>query len=334
MKNITKFLTCFFLFLFITSSAVFGMENESFEPSIDLSDTVLEDSEQAEFFDQVANDNEFINLVSTAAIHKGRDISVERVQAHNCIKLYGLKNSEYPLKSLCDIYDATGKLQNAISEDYALQVLYVNENNEFVDAFIFMQKENMPEATDINGWIPLASGGLLGNDESLVKYPEDGNLINVLKKIGLNDTEIFKFISFIPQFPQCIFFVNNGEEFLIPFYDGEAGIQAYSVYKASDIVETYLKPILEFQIAQAEELRDENGDLPYGMAQIPADLPMQKAVDLNSFFSENGKVANATDILPRTSEKNSTWIIWVVGAAIVLITIIVLIIKKKKVKKS
>lgn len=330
MKNITKIFAYFFLFLFITSSAVFGMDNESFEPSINLSDTVLVDSEQAEFFDQVANDDEIIHLVSTAAIHKGRDISVEGVHAHNCIKLYGLKNSEYPLKSLCDTYDETGKLQDAISEDYALLVLYVNENDEFVDTFMFMQKENLPEAADINGWIPLASGGLPGDDESLVEYPEDGSLINVLEKIGLNDTEVFKFISYIPQFSQCIFFVKNGEEFLIPFYDGEAGIQAYSVYKASDIVETYLKPILEFQIAQAEELRDENGDLPYGMAQIPDDLQMQKAVDLNSFFSESREEANMTDVLPGVSEKNNTWIIWVAVAVIIVIIIIVLIVKKKK----
>ncbi|MBR5401246.1 MAG: hypothetical protein IK102_05465 [Treponema sp.] len=332
MKTITKFFAYFFLFLFITSSAVFGMDNESFEPSINLSDTVLEDSKQAEFFDQVANDDEIIHLVSTTALQKGRDVSVEGVHAHNCIKLYGLKNSEYPLKSVCDTYDETGKLQDAISEDYALLVLYVNENDEFVDTFMFMQKENMPEAADINGWIPLASGGLLGDDESIVEYPEDGNLINVLGKIGLNDTEVFKFISNIPQFSQCIFFVKNGVEFLIPFYDGYAGIQAYSVYKASDIVETYLKPILEFQIEQAEELRDENGDLPYGLSQVPDDLPIQNAVDLNSYYSESREEADTTDVQPQVPENNNTWIIWVAVAvaAIIAIIIIVLIVKKKK----
>ncbi len=330
MKTITKILVCFFLLLFISSSAVFGMDNKTFETSISLSDTILEASEQAEFFDQVANDDEIIHLVSTAAIQKSRDVSVEGVHAHNCIKLYGLKNSEYPLKSLCDTYDETGKLQDEISQDYILQVLYVNENNEFVETFSFMRKENLPEALDMNGWIPLASGGMPGDDESLIEYPESGNLINTLEKIGVCDTEVFKFISYIPQFPQCVFLVKNGEEFLIPFYDGEAGIQAYSVYKASDIVETYLKPILEFQIAQAEELRDENGNLPYGLPQIPDNLPMQRSLDLNSFFSESREEANTTDVLPGVSEKNNTWIIWVAVAVIIVIIIIVLIVKKKK----
>lgn len=329
MKTFTKILACFFLFLFTTSSAVLGMDNETFKTSINLSDTVLEDSEQAEFFDQVANDDEIIHLISTAAIQKGRDVSVEGVHAHNCIKLYGLKNAEYPLKSLCDTYDETGKLQDVISQDYILQVLYVNENNEFVDTFSFMRKENMPEALDINGWIPLSSGGLPGDDESLIEYPESGNLINTLEKVGVFDTEVFKFISYIPQFSQCVFLVKNGVEFLIPFYDGEAGIQAHSVYKASDIVETYLKLILEFQIRQAEELRDENGNLPYWLPQIPDDLPMQRAVDLNSFFSESGEEANTTDVQPRVSEKNNIWIIWV-AVAVIIVIIIVLIGKKKK----
>ena len=56
----------------------------------------------------------------------------------------------------------------------------------------------------------------------------------------------------------------------------------------SDIVETFLMPILEFQIEQAEEYRKMNPDseyLPAGAPQFPDNLPMQAAVDLNTYFA-------------------------------------------------
>ena len=47
-------------------------------------------------------------------------------------------------------------------------------------------------------------------------------------------------------------------------------------------------PILEFQIEQAEEYRKMNPDseyLPAGAPQFPDNLPMQAAVDLNTYFA-------------------------------------------------
>lgn len=347
MKNIARIIACLFLFFSITPTIVFGMDNGGTNPLINLNDTILNETEQATFFEQVANDDEIINLVNTAALKRGREISTNGTHACTCIKLYGLKNSEYPLQSLCNIYGETGKIQSEISEDYALLILYVNENDEFVDTFMFMKKDNDPEAYAINGWIPIGSGSLMGIDESLVYYPEGGTLINIIKDLGLNDTEELKFISYIPEFPQSIFFVKNGEEFLIPFYDSYAGIQAYSVYKVSDIVETYLNPILEFQIKQMETAeRDENGYyLNYGASSVPDELPLQKAIDLNSYFSKSVVVDNATneqqgemgilltgnDMLKSgVSPKNKAWIWGTSGATIAVIIIIVLILKNKK----
>ena len=83
--------------------------------------------------------------------------------------------------------------------------------------------------------------------------------------------------------------MQENEEFLLPLEDGRAGIQGLQVYRVSDIVETFLMPILEFQIEQAEEYRKMNPDseyLPAGAPQFPDNLPMQAAVDLNTYFAD------------------------------------------------
>ena len=54
----------------------------------------------------------------------------------------------------------------------------------------------------------------------------------------------------------------------------------------SDIVETFLMPILNYQDELAEKYADlDPMDIPLGDPPVPDDLPMQAAVDLNTYFA-------------------------------------------------
>lgn len=107
----------------------------------------LNAQEREAFHRNVADDEAFIHLVTTAAEHKGRDVSLEGVHPDKCLKLYGLKRSEQSLiESLCGVYGETGKIESLFSDDYGVLVLYVNENDEYVDSFVFTRKENLPGA--------------------------------------------------------------------------------------------------------------------------------------------------------------------------------------------
>ena len=79
--------------------------------------------------------------------------------------------------------------------------------------------------------------------------------------------------------------MQENEEFLLPLEDGRAGIQGLQVYRVSDIVETFLMPILNYQDELAEKYADlDPMDIPLGDPPVPDDLPMQAAVDLNTYL--------------------------------------------------
>ena len=313
MKKITVFSFCLILALFFSASlSAFAVSEEAgLDPSVDMSDTALSGREREDFNREIASDEAFIHLVTTAAEHKERDVSLEGVHPDKCIKLYGLKNSEKDLIDyLCGTYEETGKIESIMSDDYGVLVLYVNENNEYVDSFAFTRKENLPGAQDKNGWVPAGSGSLTSDEDVLERYSDEGSLEKYVTGLGLKNTSRLRITSAIPYFPTCIYFVQENEEFLVPLEDGMAGIQGSQVYKVSDIVETYLKPILEFQIEQAEEYRKMNPDseyLPAGAPEFPDNLPLQATVDLNTYF-ENDQTAGGTTALPerRTDDTAAT----------------------------
>ena len=132
----------------------------------DMSGTALNAQEREAFHRNVADDEAFIHLVTTAAEHKGRDVSLEGVHPDKCLKLYGLKRSEQSLiESLCGVYGETGKIESLFSDDYGVLVLYVNENDEYVDSFRVYQKENLPAPRIKNGCVPLGSGSLTTDEK-------------------------------------------------------------------------------------------------------------------------------------------------------------------------
>lgn len=287
-----KLLSLFSVLAFVLSVqfSVLGASGPGAEDApADMSGTALNAQEREAFHRDVADDEAFIHLVTTAAEHKGRDVSLEGVHPDKCLKLYGLKRSEQSLiESLCGVYGETGKIESLFSDDYGVLVLYVNENDEYVDSFVFTRKENLPGAQDKNGWVPLGSGSLTTDEDFLAQYSKDGDLSKYITGLGLKNTSRLILTTAIPYLPTCIYFVQENEEFLLPLEDGRAGIQGLQVYRVSDIVETFLMPILEFQIEQAEEYRKMNPDseyLPAGAPQFPDNLPMQAAVDLNTYFA-------------------------------------------------
>ena len=135
-----------------------------------------------------------------------------------------------------DVY----KRQSLFSDDYGVLVLYVNENDEYVDSFVFTRKENLPGTQDKNGWVPLGSGSLTTDEDFLAQYSKDGDLSKYITGLGLKNTSRLILTTAIPYLPTCIYFVQENEEFLLPLEDGRAGIQGLQVYRMSDIVETFL----------------------------------------------------------------------------------------------
>lgn len=139
-----KLLSLFSVLAFVLSVqfSVLGASGPGAEDApADMSGTALNAQEREAFHRNVADDEAFIHLVTTAAEHKGRDVSLEGVHPDKCLKLYGLKRSEQSLiESLCGVYGETGKIESLFSDDYGVLVLYVNENDEYVDSFVFTRK--------------------------------------------------------------------------------------------------------------------------------------------------------------------------------------------------
>ena len=126
MKRILAVSLCIIFTLCFASSLAAAESSETNEV-VDMSDIALTPQESADFNAAVADDEAFIHLVVTAAEHKGKDVSLEGVHADKGIKLYGVKGSENSVKSISDTYTETGKIENQISEDYAILVLYVKQ---------------------------------------------------------------------------------------------------------------------------------------------------------------------------------------------------------------
>ena len=151
---------------------------------------------------------------------------------------------------------------------------------------MFTRKENLPGAQDKHGWVPLGSGSLTTDENFLAQYSKDGDLSKYITGLGLKNTSRLILTTAIPYLPTCIYFVQENEEFLLPLEDGRAGIQGLQVYRVSDIVETFLMPILNYQDELAEKYADlDPMDIPLGDPPVPDDLPMQAAVDLNTYFA-------------------------------------------------
>lgn len=108
-----KLLSLFSVLAFVLSVqfSVLGASGPGAEDApADMSGTALNAQEREAFHRNVADDEAFIHLVTTAAEHKGRDVSLEGVHPDKCLKLYGLKRSEQSLiESLCGVYGETRK---------------------------------------------------------------------------------------------------------------------------------------------------------------------------------------------------------------------------------
>lgn len=306
MKKLTViFSVCIILSLTVLSQLnVFAMSSAKSEGvvSVDISETSLSSKDNEKFNNDVAADDAFINLVISAAQHKGKNVSFEGVHPDKSIKLYGIKNSENILQSLYDSYRKTGTVQNMVSEDYSVLTLYFNKNNEYVDSLVFTKQENLPGAKAKNGWVQLCSGGMVLNDEFIVKYSEAKNLRKCVTDLGLKNSENLKIISAIPNMPASIYFVQNGIEFLIPL-DDSANMKALQVYKVSDAFDGYLKPVLDFQNEKAEEYANlDPKDIPSGTPQIPDELPTVSPIDLHTYFETND-TSVAKESTPETNHK-------------------------------
>ncbi len=290
-KYFLKFLSLVLVIIFIgmhqfnvfaaTDSATSG------DASIDTSDISLEVDDSETFDDCVANDSTYIDLVIAAAQKKGRDISLEGVHPDKNIKLYGFKNSENVLQSLCDYYLENGNIEKTISNDFAILKLYTNKEKEYVDSLVFIKKENLPTAQEKNGWVQFCSGSMVISDEILVEYADLNNLNKFLKELGLKNAKKVKMISGIPTMPVSIYFIQKDVEFLIPLED-TGNMTALQAYKVSDVFENYLLPTLDYQSQKAEEYKDlEIYDIPMGESPIPENLPSIVPIDMNKFSSEN-----------------------------------------------
>ena len=347
MKKFAALSFCLVLALLSgVSSIAFAAEKAGPDSSVDLSDTALTPEECAAFRENVANDEKVIQLVTAEAEKKERGISLEGVHPEKCIKLYGdaytklygLVNFDKQLQSLWKCYEETGRIRDRISEDYAVLVFYVNENDEYVDSFVFTRKENRPKSPDRNGWVPLCSGGLSSDDEFLAEYSETGSLEKYVEGLGLEGAETVKLTTSILYFPDCLYFVQKGEEFLVPLHDGIAGVRAFQVYRVKDIAEHFLKPILDYRMEAAEQYANlDSMEIPYGDPWVPDDLPKQTPVDLNTYFdasqqdaaeeepaaSPASQAANTASPADKESAENPVpWLPILIGAgAVVLLTV-------------
>ena len=87
-----KLLSLFSVLAFVLSVqfSVLGASGPGAEDApADMSGAALNAQEREAFHRDVADDEAFIHLVTTAAEHKGRDVSLEGVHPDKCLKLYG-----------------------------------------------------------------------------------------------------------------------------------------------------------------------------------------------------------------------------------------------------
>lgn len=263
----------------------------------DFSNTSLDDKDEYNFNENIANDPSFLNLVIGAAQKKGKNISLEDVHPVSNIKLYGLAGSENVLQTFYNSYKESKAIKDLISPDYSVLVLYFNKNNEYVDSLVFTRKENLPNAQDKNGWVMLSSGSMIIKDNFITEYSEYDNLKNYVENLGLKNAKELKFVSGIPNMPVSIYFIQNDVEFIIPL-ENYANMNGSQVYKVSDIFDKYLEPVLEYQNEKIEEYSNlDPKDIPLGASPIPDNLPSITSVDLHTYFEADTNYEKGNDIL-------------------------------------
>ncbi len=243
------------------------------------SDLALTAEETAEFCEQVADDEAFVHLAVTAAQKKERKVSLEGVHPGPCLKLYGMKGSDNPVEDLSAAWEETGRIGDRLTEDYAVLVLYLNQQGDYVDSLVFTRQENLPGAQDKNGWVPLGSGSLATGDDLLENCLQEGGLDSYAEGLGVADTQEMKLIASIPHLPVSLYFEQQGEEYLLPLEDGLAEMHSAQVYRAGDVVQGVLQPILAYWEEQSQQQSDE---MMIGAPLVPTDLPALEPVDLQA----------------------------------------------------
>ncbi len=205
-------------------------------------------------------------------------------------------------------------------------VLYCNEQEEYVDSMVFTRKENIPNAQDKNGWVPLGSGSLAANDEILKTYLQDGSLESYTNGTGIENVSGIKLISSIPHMPACLYFEQQGDEFFLPLEDGLAEMRSTQIYRAGDVVKGVLHPILIYQ----QELREKySGETIFGAPLVPDDLSPIEPVQLNSFNRKSTEYQKATVYLPVLEKFDFFWKFIMVVLPILTIVGITLWFKKR-----
>lgn len=263
----------------------------------DFSNVWFESDDEYDFNEKIAKDDEFINLVVQAAQKKEKKISLNGVHPGKNIKLYGVAGSENVLQSFYDGYSKAGTMKKLISPDYSILVLYFNEKEEYVDSLVFV-KENLTNDKNKDKWIMLCSGSMIFNDTFVTEYYENDNLENYVKDLGLKNAKELKFVSGITYMPTSIYFVQENVEYFIPLED-YGNMKTSQVYRASDVVDKYLKPVLDFQNKKAEEYSKlDPKDIPNGASPIPDELPIITSVDLNAHIEVDAdtNLKNKSDI--------------------------------------
>ncbi len=263
----------------IPTGAAQESNNEFGDCSVELSP-----QESSAFCEQVASDKAFINLVTIAAQKKKKDIALNGIHPGLCLKLYGIKGSSDSLKSLCTAYEQTGRISNQLSDDYAVMVLYCNEQEEYVDSMVFTRKENIPNAQDKNGWVPLGSGSFAANDEILKTYLPDGSLASYMNQAEIETASGIKLVTSIPHMPACLYFEQQGDEFFLPLEDGLAEMRSTQIYRVGDVVEGLLYPILTYQQGLREKY---SGEMIFGIPPVPEDLSAIEPVKFDTFPEKN-----------------------------------------------
>ena len=208
------------------------------------------------------------------------------------------------MKSLCTVYEQTGRISDQLSDDYAIMVLYSNEREEYVDSLVFTHKENIPNAQDKNGWVPLGSGSLATNDEILDMYLKDGSLENYIAQTGIENISGIKLITSIPHMPACLYFEQQGDEFFLPLEDGLAGMRSTQIYRAGDVVEDVLYPILTYQ----QDLHKKySGEMIFGVPLVPDNLLVIEPVKSDIFIRKSTEDYKEIVYFPVLENFNFFW---------------------------
>ncbi len=328
MKKLFSMLTLLLVFtVFLTGALNISALADNLS-LIDTSDIYLKPQDEEIFNKDVADDGAFFELATEAAKHKGKEISFDGVHSGKSIKLFGIENSENILQSIYDCYKETGAIKNIIGKDYSVLKLYVNKDNEYVDALVFTKQENLPQSTAKNGWVELGSGSLILKDDLAVKYSDSENLQKLLSDdIGLKDIENLKFISSIPNMPVSLYFTKNNYQYYANHFlspkDANT-LKALKVYKVSDVCESYLKPILDFQNENAKKYANlDVKDRPSGTPQIPDEMPAVSPIDLDTYFDTFDVKAEKPE-----TQSNGYLVLWICLGAVVLIAGGIVIYKK------